>query len=250
MPRLLRSLCLALLVLAGCAGPAGRMADLQGADVVLLGERHDDPAHQREHARVVQQLAARGQLAAGAIEMAEQGSSTAGLPRLAEAADVRAALHWKEEAWPWSAYGPAIMAAVAAGVPVLGANLPRERIRAAMQDAALDAMLDPAALAAQREAVRTGHCDLLPARQLDPMVRVQVARDRAMASTVERALVPGRTVLLLAGAGHVDPRLGVPRHLPPGLEVRPVVLPSSGPAPARDYCADLRRQLGRPEPAR
>ena len=42
----------------------------------------------------------------------------------------------------------------------------------------------------------------------------QIARDRAMAQTLQQAARPGKTVVLLAGSGHVDPRLGVPRHLP------------------------------------
>lgn len=230
------------LLLAAC-GTAG-LNGLEGADVVLLGERHDDPGHQRRHREVVHALAAQGRLAAVALEMADEGRSTAGLARDADEAAVRAALQWNERAWPWQAYGPVVMAAVGAGVPVLGANLPRELMRQAMGDAALDQALDASALAAQREAIRAGHCDLLPAQHLGPMVRVQIARDRAMARTVNSAVSPGKSVLLLAGAGHVDPGLGVPRHLPAGLQVRPLVLDRTASAPQRDYCAELREQLG------
>jgi uncharacterized iron-regulated protein len=239
----------ALLVLAlalgGCAGPAPRLDTLLPADVVLLGERHDDRAHQRAHRDVIQALAGRRQLAAVALEMAEQGTSTAGLPRDAEASTVQAALRWNDAGWPWDAYGPAVMAAVKAGVPVLGANLPQAQLRAAMADASLDTLLDAPALAAQREAIRTGHCDLLPAAQLGPMVRVQLARDRTMARTLAAAAVPGQTVVLLAGAGHVDPALGVPRHLPATLATRAVVLaPTPGHGDRDADCAALRRQLG------
>jgi uncharacterized iron-regulated protein len=73
-----------------------------------------------------------------------------------------------------------------------------------------------------------------------------VARDIAMARTIEAALVPGKTVVLLAGGGHVDPALGVPRHLPARLVVRPVLLQRTGEVPAKDYCAGLRQQIGRP----
>ncbi|RYY87508.1 MAG: hypothetical protein EOO24_34760 [Comamonadaceae bacterium] len=232
--------------LGGCAPAQPAVQDLVQADVVLLGEVHDDAAHQRTHRDVVRDLAARGRLAAVAIEMAEDGTSTAALPRDAGEDAVRKALGWNDEGWPWAAYAPAVMEAVRAGVPVLGANLPRGRTRSAMGDAALDARLDPQALGRQREAIRAGHCDLLPEGQLGPMARVQVARDVAMARVIEGALVTGKTVVLLAGGGHVDPQLGVPRHLRQGLVVRPVLLPRSGEAPAKDYCADLRRQIGRP----
>jgi uncharacterized iron-regulated protein len=240
------ALTLALAVaLQGCASQRGPLHGLDGADVVLLGERHDDPAHHRTHAEVVRALAAQQRLAALAIEMADRGTTTAGLPTSADEQQVRAALQWNEEGWPWRAYGPAIMAAVQAGVPVLGANLPRSRMRAAMADASLDDTLDDAARAAQREAVRVGHCDMLPVQQLAPMVRVQVARDREMAQTVRAAAVAGKTVVLLAGAGHVDPQLGVPRHLPASLKVRAITLERSASAPQKDYCEEMRRHMQR-----
>lgn len=226
---------------------AARMAALLPADAILLGEQHDAPTHQETHRRVIEALGARGALAAVAIEMAEQGGSTAGLPRDAAEAGVKAALQWSDAGWPWHAYAPAVMAAVRAGVPVIGANLPRSQMRAAMADAALDASVPDDVLQAQRAAVREGHCGLLPDSQIAPMARVQIARDRAMAQAIARAAVPGQTVVLLAGAGHVDGALGVPRHLPSALRVRAELLPAE--PPKKDYCTDLREQLkGKPAP--
>ena len=183
-------------------------------------------------------------------------------------AEVRDALAWDGRGWPWADYGPVVMAAVRAGVPVLGGNLPRARMRAAMQDSALDTRLPPAAWAEQRERIREGHCGLLPESQITPMTRVQIARDMAMADTVVRALQPGRTVLLVAGNGHVQRGLGVPLHLPPKIKAKVVsarsekALPATNniaatasghdtdlvwptaPQPPRDYCAELRRTGG------
>src|SRR3954470_10762505 len=179
--------CLALAATAlvlGCATGGAKVDALLPADVLLVGEQHDDAGHQQEHRDLIQALAARGKLAAVAIEMAEQGTSTAGLPRDADESTVRASLGWDDAGWPWAAYGPVVMTAVRAGVPVLGANLPRAQMRAAMREPQLDSLLDPLALAAQREAIREGHCGLLPETQLGPMARIQVARDRAMARTV------------------------------------------------------------------
>lgn len=246
--RLLPCVAALAVLLAGCGSAPPRVDELRGADIVLLGEIHDDARHQRLHLQVVQALAARGQLAALALEMAERGRTTAGLPRDADEDAVRAALDWNDKAWPWPPYAPAVMAAVGAGVPVLGANLPRDEMRAAMADASLEATLDADTLAAQLEAIRAGHCDLLPQRQLLPMARVQIARDRAMARTVAQATQPGRQVVLLSGAGHADPVLGVPRHLPAMLVARPVVFQRSAAAPAKDYCAELREQLPRGTP--
>jgi uncharacterized iron-regulated protein len=226
-----------VVMLAGCA----QSLPSPLPDVLLLGEQHDEPEHQQWHRRTVEQLAQRGQLAAVALEMAEQGRSTAGLPRDASPEQVKAALAWDDKGWPWTAYGPAVMAAVAAGVPVLGANLPRARQREVMADASLEDTVTTSVLQAQQEAVRTGHCDLLPDSQLRPMVRVQLARDRAMAQVLRQAARPGQTVVLIAGARHADPALGVPLHLDGGLQAYSRIWPA-GP-PKQDYCAGLRRQL-------
>jgi hypothetical protein len=75
------------------------------------------------------------------------------------------------------------------------------------------------------------------------MARVQLARDRTMAQAIAGALAPGRTVVLLAGARHIDPSSGVPQHLPPGLRASSERLPEQ--PPKKDYCAELREQFQR-----
>ena len=256
-----------LLLLAACTSPPPpspsppplmQLRQLLPADALLLGEQHDAPEHQRVHQQVVQALAAQGQLAALVLEMANQGGSTRGLSPQASEADIQTALRWDERAWPWAAYGPAVLSAVRAGVPVLGANLPRDALRASMRDASLDQRLPSAALAEQQQRIRSGHCDLLPESQIAPMTRMQIARDRAMAQTITEAAQAGRTVLLLAGHGHVAPALGVPQHLPPSFKAKTVLLQASqgdaatetgakfdlvwptGPIPPRDYCAEFK----------
>ena len=151
--------------------PAGLKAAANGVDVLLLGELHDEPDHQRWHRDAIERLADRRRLAAIALEMSERGATTTGLPPESSQAAVREALRWDERAWPWAAYGPAVMAAVRAGVPVLGANLPRVEVHQAMADASLDGRLPPPELERQRQAVRDGHCGLLPASQVAPMTR-------------------------------------------------------------------------------
>jgi uncharacterized iron-regulated protein len=256
-----------LLLLAACTSPPPpspsppplmQLRQLLPADALLLGEQHDAPEHQRVHQQVVQTLAAQGQLAGLVLEMANQGGSTRGLSPQASEAEIQSALRWDERAWPWAAYGPAVLSAVRAGVPVLGANLPRDALRATMRDTSLDQRLPGAALAEQQQRIRSGHCDLLPESQIAPMTRMQIARDRAMAQTITEAAQAGRTVLLLAGHGHVAPALGVPQHLPPSFKAKTVLLQASqgdaatetrakfdlvwptGPIPPRDYCAEFK----------
>lgn len=238
-----------LLLLAACTTPDAmpgiedRVTALLPADVILLGEQHDAPEHQEMHKKAIETLAARGALAAVALEMANVGRSTAGLPRDASEADVKSALGWDEAGWPWQAYGPAVMGAVKAGVPVIGANLPRSQSRTAMADASLDSSVAPDVLRTQRDAVRAGHCGLLPESQIGPMARVQLARDRTMAQAIAGAVARGRTVVLLAGAKHIDPSSGVPQHLPPGVRASSERLPEQ--PPKKDYCAELREHFKR-----
>ena len=97
----------------------------QPPHVLLLGEQHDAPDHPALHADVVQRLIASGQLAALVLEMADTGKDTRAVPKTGADADVQAALAWNTQAWDWSRYAPSVLAAVRAGVPVLGANLPR-----------------------------------------------------------------------------------------------------------------------------
>ena len=256
-----------LALLQGCTALPGtgmpqRIDALLPADIILIGEQHDAPDHQALQQAAVTELARRGSLAALAIEMAEQGRSTAGLSATASETQVRAALAWAEAGWPWDRYGPAVMAAVRAGVPVLGANLPRSAMRTAMGTESWDRHLAPQALDQQRDDIRTGHCGLLPAAQIAPMARIQIARDAAMAATLVAGVQRGKTVLLIAGAGHVVRETGVPMHLPAGLETRVVLEVAGGEVasrrslvdhvwrtsamPFKDHCAGLQRTLVKP----
>ena len=97
------------------------------------------------------------------------------------------------QAWPWERYGPAVMAAVRAGVPVLGANLPRREMRRRDGATRSSTRCCPTRRSqAQQQAIRQGHCDLLPETQIAPMTRIQIARDRAMAQTIAAAAAAGQ----------------------------------------------------------
>ena len=242
-----------------------RLAAWLPADVLLLGEQHDAVAHQRVQQGLVATLAGRGQLAALALEMADSGTSTAGLPSDASPEQVRTSLKWDDTAWPWTAYGPVVMSAQRAGVPVLGANLPRGDMRASMADSQLDLRLPAPAFKAQQQLIRQGHCDLLPEGQITPMTRIQIARDRRMADTLAKAVRLGKVVVLISGSVHADKQLGVPQHLPAGLQVKSVRLLAGGKSlpgesfdsvwttealPDKDYCAGLREQFRKPGAAK
>jgi len=244
------------------AQTSARLQAVLPAEILLLGEQHDAAEHQQIEQQVVALLAARGTLAALALEMADTGTSTSALKPSATEQQVRNALNWNDRGWPWAAYGPAVMTAVRAGVPVLGANLPRALMPSRMADSRLDQQLPGPALKAQQQLIRTGHCDLLPESQVTPMARIQIAKDISMANTLAQAALPGKTVVLLTGSGHADRQLGVPRHLPSDVEAKAVRLRAGSAArneqadafdavwetpalPEKDYCAGLDKQLGK-----
>ena len=245
---------------AAAATTSARLDALLPVDVLLLGEQHDAKEHQQVEQQVIADLAARGLLAAVALEMADTGLSTAKLKPSATDQQTRDALKWNDKGWHWEAYGPAVMTAVRAGVPVLGANLPRTQLQASMADSTLDMLLPGPALKVQQQGIRIGHCNMLPESQIAPMTRIQIAKDITMANTLSQATLPGKVVLLLTGSGHADRLLGVPQHLRADLKTKSVRLLAANahgdeptaafdsiwPTPAVpevDYCAGLKEKL-------
>lgn len=243
----------------GVPATAARLDALLPADVLLIGEQHNAAEHQQLEQQVIALLAARGLLAAVALEMAEAGVSTASLQPSSTEEQTRHALKWDNKGWPWAAYGPVVMTAVRAGVPVLGANLPRSRHQDSINDSQLERQLPGPALKVQQQRIRVSHCDLLPESQLVPMARLQIAKDITMANMLSQAALPGKVVVLLTGSGHADRTLGVPLHLPADLRIKAIQLRAgdaagnkSGAAfnsvwltpalPEMDYCADLRKK--------
>ena len=273
----------AALLLAGCAHQASTLtssADWQqtlaqwtDAQVIALGEQHDQIAHHQWEAQTVQWLAAGQRLGALVIEMAPAGGSTAGLATTSTEEQVQQALQWQSGTagggWPWQDYGPMVMNAVRAGVPVLGGNLPRAQMKQTMGQSRYDSHLPASGWQLQLDAIKDGHCGLLPESQFAPMARIQLARDESMAKVTATAVQqwsrPGQSVLLVAGRSHVRSDIGVPTWLPKDLRQK-VAIAQSDKAPkainmkadklltlagnaSQDQCAQLREQWkSRPAP--
>lgn len=251
---------------------------LASAQVVVLGETHDNPDHHALQAWAVRALVAAGRRPRVAFEMidrdrqADLDANAGDLDRLGDA------LAWNERGWPdWRLYRPIAEAALAAGGTLSAANLPagltRQIARRAepaelAQRLGLDTSLPDAAAAALAEEIRASHCNMMPDSAIPAMVRVQRARDAEMADTVATlAHRPGPgPVVLIAGAGHARTDRGVPerlRRIAPGLKVFSLGLletetgvtdPAAAGAPfdavwftgraeREDPCAQLMRQM-------
>jgi uncharacterized iron-regulated protein len=103
------------------------LADIAGADVVFVGEQHDDPNTHRLETAILQGLLRRGRAATVSLEMFErdvQSTLDAHLAgRLDEAAFLAAARPWPRYA---TDYKPLVELASANRWPVIAANVPRK----------------------------------------------------------------------------------------------------------------------------
>ena len=194
------------------------------ADMVLLGETHDNADHHALQAWMVGRLmASSSPKPQVAFEMLDRSQGPALEAHLAshpkDADGLGTAVGWDKSGWPdWALYRPIAQAALEAGAVVATANLSKDDSRAIAKGdipapwrdkLGLETPQDPGQRQAMEADIQAGHCNMLPDRALPAMVRVQRARDAAMAWTMAQA---PRTVLI-AGAGHVRNDRAVPVHL-------------------------------------
>jgi uncharacterized iron-regulated protein len=205
--------------------PQGVVETLLGAGIAVLGETHDNPDHHALQAWVVRELAAAGRRPLVALEMVDTDHQAVIDSNIDQPAKLGAALDWEKRGWPdWGLYRPIIEAALAAKGEIKAANLPQDltrRIAKGDQGVevdgrfGLDIPLPPAEEKALSTDIREGHCNLLPEKSVAPMVRVQRARDAAMAEVMaEQASRPeAGPAVLIAGAVHARTDRGVPARL-------------------------------------
>lgn len=220
----MRSLFPVVALLAALSPPAA--AEVPRADVVILGEVHDNPAHHVWQAEAVAAL----QPAALVFEMLLPEQAAAVTPELRPDAEaLEAALGWEARGWPdFAMYHPIFTAAPEA--QVFGADLRRERVRAALTEGAAAVFEDlfpgeatlfgltrrlPEDEQAAREAGKArAHCHALPAEMLAGMVEAQRLRDAALArAAVQAQVATGGPVAVIAGTGHARTDRGLPAAL-------------------------------------
>ncbi|SEK37669.1 Haem-binding uptake, Tiki superfamily, ChaN [Roseivivax marinus] len=209
------------LVLAASAGMAGA-AEFDDADIVFLGEQHDNPAHHARQAELVDEIAP----AALVFEMMTPAQAAAVTPELiGDEAGLEAALGWAESGWPdFSLYYPIFAAAPEAAF--YGAALPREEARQIMDrsiaemfgaQAAEYGLTDPLPddQREAREALQAeAHCDALPDEMLPVMIDIQRLRDAYIARAALEALdATGGPVAVITGNGHARLDWGAPSYV-------------------------------------
>ena len=214
----------------------------RAAQVVLVGEQHDQAVHHELQRRVVAALAAPNVRLTVGFEMLSWGYQAA-LDRLARGQldpDAFAAeIDWgKAWGFPFELYRPVFHAAVAGQASLAALNAPRELVRAVRTKGL--ASLSPDELgqlpdldvgdAIHREWFKGifssgGH----PATsgEVEAFYVAQVVWDESMADRTVRALEGGaEQVIVLAGVGHVARGRGIPQRVErrrPGVRVVSVV---------------------------
>ena len=209
---------------------AQALSRLPQADVVVLGEMHDNPVHHANQAQAVAALAP----SAIVFEMLTPEQAAKVTPVLrADRAALEQALGWADTGWPdFAMYHPIFTASDAA---IYGAALPREQVRRAVgegaaavfgEQAAAYGLTDPLPGDQQQEREdlqRDAHCDALPETLLPGMVEAQRLRDAAFARTVAQAVAEtGGPVAVITGNGHARRDWGLPAALAlaaPGLSL-------------------------------
>lgn len=198
------------------------LADLPPADVLILGEVHDNPVHHLHQAAAV--LATKP--AALVFEMFGPDAALAVTPEMRDdPAALARALDWDASGWPdFSIYEPIFAAAPDAAL--FGGALPRDDVRRAVEDGAAAVLggagaifgLDEALDSEEQEIRNAGqiaaHCDAIPAEVAPGMVEAQRARDAGLARAVIAALAEtGGPVAVITGNGHARTDWGLPRML-------------------------------------
>ena len=194
--------------------------------IFLLGEIHDNPHAHSLRLEWVMRLIAQRQKPVVAMEQFDRETQPALDLALTRCPDVDCVVaQVGSPGWEWRFYKPFVQLALDQKITLLAANLSNADVRKVMTGG-FAAVYSPQAIAEyqlnqlpapllslQSKAIQEGHCNMLPAQAIGPMVRGQIARDVWMASVVKAVQNP--TVILIAGNGHVRKDAGVFQWLSP-----------------------------------
>lgn len=194
----------------------------RAAQIVILGETHDNPGHHARQARWVADLTP----AALVFEMLTEAQAAVITPKLRRDQNaLAAAFGWEQSGWPdFAMYYPIFDAAPQARI--YGAAVPRQQAQQAMAEgsvasfgpkARLYGLTVPVAepqLSARLALQHDAHCGALPAHLLPKMVEFQRLRDATLAKAALSALAEtGGPVVVITGNGHARSDWGVPSYL-------------------------------------
>ena len=199
--------------------PTQLALELQRASYLLLGEKHDNPDHHVLQLAVLSRLAETGKLHSVSFEMMGEESAVS-LETIAQQSfvnedELKAFVQWDEQGWNWEFYGPLLKLVLASGTDIKAGNISRQQMSAVYGDEEIAKQwefLGAEVLARLTQDINDSHCGMLPESQFPSMVRVQQARDSAMAMSLQQP-VQGKVSVLIAGNYHARQDIGVPNYL-------------------------------------
>ena len=218
MTRIVQTLLLSVLPFGAFAAPLGDI----GADIVILGEVHDNPAHHELQAAAVAELAP----AAIVFEMLTVDQAARVTKEALQNVDtLEQALEWNASGWPdFAMYYPIFEAGQ--GAEIYGAAVPRDETRNAMkigvprafgaeaETYGLTDELDVEELAERLNLQMDAHCGALPLELLPGMVELQRLRDAELArAALDAVAATGGPVVVITGNGHARKDWGMPHYL-------------------------------------
>lgn len=202
---------------------AEALADLATARVIAVGESHDDAAHHLIQAEVLTALSTRVPRLAVAFEMVCREDQAVLDSYMSGAMTEGAFAVWWKANWGYdfNLYKPIFDAAKAAGVPAYGLNAPISLVKAVSKGglaslspadrARLPFKIAPSGDTRYQDyvlAAVSGHGPLTPA-QLQNRLESMAVWNETMGEQVSKLAAEGRTVLIIAGQGHVIYKAGI-----------------------------------------
>ncbi len=218
---------LSVIVLAGLAAcqtyphPEGAdwISSLSGADIIILGETHDNAQHHSIQAEVIHRV----EPDAVIFEMVPITKTEVADAARARGTDLREALGWDESGWPdWEIYEPVFDAASSSRI--VGAGVARDDVHRSMKEGAqsvsnlppdygLGESLSQKDTEDLTQMFIDSHCGMITSETARSMIEAQRLRDAvfAMRTLEAHALSPGPApVVLITGTGHARKDRGVP----------------------------------------
>ena len=201
-------------------------------DVILLGEKHDNPNHHALQTWVLRQVIQAGRRPGVVFEMMTEDQQSVveryGQQQPQDATLLGKALAWESSGWSaWTQYQPLADLAVRHVLPIIAGNLDQELTKNIQRFAflaipgtrrerlGLNTPMTEDLFTIMQQDMKPTHCQELSDLQLLRMVLVQHARDAVMAEHLTRTLSRPDTdgAVLIAGSWHARTDYGVPAHV-------------------------------------
>lgn len=198
------------------------LQQMQGADVVFMGEVHDNPLHHERQAKAIDLLQPKAVVWEMLLQITADRINAGWLD---DADNLDEMIAWAQEHWPnFELYRPVLK--VSEGIDVYGGLVTRAQTREALEIGAdvafgVDAAqygLGVSLTNEEQEARETlqfeAHCEAIPEDMLPGLVEIQRLRDATLARAVVQAMEDtGGPVMVITGNGHARTDWGAPYYL-------------------------------------